>query len=88
MCSSPAQLFRDTNTRLLVPLLEEASKLEFGEKPAYGKLRFILEKILLENGLIPNSKYSFLQASAVRNNEDENISHNDFNSEDFNESEY
>ena len=41
-------------------MLEEASKLEFSEKPAYGKLRFMLEKILLENGLIPNSKYSFL----------------------------
>ena len=60
MCSSPAQLFKDTNSRLLAPMLDEASKLEFSEKPAYGKLRFMLEKILLENGLIPNSKYSFL----------------------------
>ena len=60
MFSTPVQLFRDPNTRLLAPLLEEASKLEFSEKPDYGKLRFMLEKILLENGLIPNSKYSFL----------------------------
>jgi hypothetical protein len=39
--------------------MEEACNLKFDEKPDYGKLRFLLEKILLDRDVIPNSKYSF-----------------------------
>jgi hypothetical protein len=45
---------------LLIPILDEAYKIEYDEKPNYGKLRFFLELVLLENGSIPDKNYSWL----------------------------
>ena len=67
----------------LVPLLEEASSLEFSEKPNYGKLRFLLEKILLEYDQVPNSQYSFLGPPCISHDERDDESDEEISSEDL-----
>lgn len=64
-------------------MLEEASSLEFSEKPNYGKLRFLLEKILLENDKVPNSQYSFLGPPFVRQDERDNANQEEISSEEL-----
>ena len=80
---SPLELFKDSFSRQLVPLLEEASSLEFSEKPNYGKLKFLLEKILLENDKVPNSQYSFLGPPSIRHDEKDNSGRDEISSEDL-----
>ena len=46
-------------TRLLTPLLEEAMKYEFEEKPNYDKLEFLMKKILIENDVKPSENFIF-----------------------------
>ena len=64
-------------------MLEEASSLGFSDKPNYGKLRFLLEKILLENDQAPNSQYSFLGPPPIRYDERDNSSKEEISSEDL-----
>ena len=41
-------------SRFLTPLLEEAYSYEFAEKPNYGKLKFMIGKMLMEEDQVPN----------------------------------
>jgi hypothetical protein len=43
----------------LVPILTEAYKYKYNEQPNYAKLRFMLEKILMERDQAPNTKMSW-----------------------------
>ena len=58
---SPKELFSHEDVQVLIPILEEANQIKFEEKPNYGKLRFLLEKILLDSDMVPDSKYSFAE---------------------------
>ena len=52
-------MFSDPFTYALAPVLEEANSYGFDETPNYGKLRFLLQKILLDWDLVPDSYYEF-----------------------------
>ena len=39
---------------MLTPLLHEAYSYEFDEKPNYGKLKYLIEKMIIDLNDIPN----------------------------------
>ena len=49
----------DTRAYGLKPFVEEIMQYEFTDVPDYDKLRFLLDKALLEQDLIPKKKYNF-----------------------------
>ena len=49
----------DVNTKFLYPLLKYSYKLDYEERPDYKKIKFILEKILLEKNYIPDAKFDW-----------------------------
>ena len=60
-CNSSAKEFTmGARTSFLEPLLEEAYSYTFEEKPNYGKLIFMMKKIILDFGFIPDNRFFFL----------------------------
>ena len=60
-CNASAKEFsKGTRTSILSPLLEEAYSYTFQEKPNYNKLIFMIEKIILGYGFIPDNKFFWL----------------------------
>lgn len=43
----------------MAPILEEAYKLKFGERPNYNKLKFMFESRFLEYNISPKGKFSW-----------------------------
>lgn len=43
----------------MIPFAEEIFSIEFKEKPNYSKLRFLLERNLLESNEVPNKVYDW-----------------------------
>ena len=58
---SPEGLFTARKAKMLIPLLEEAYSYKYDERPNYGKLRFLLESILLNNETLPDKQYSWIR---------------------------
>ena len=50
-----------TKSRFLTPLLEEAYSYDYAERPNYGKLKFLIEKMLMNEDQIPDKNYSWVQ---------------------------
>ena len=61
LAEKPNELFQASKTKILAPILEEAYNYKYEEKPNYGKLRFMLEIILLNNDLKPDLKFSWVR---------------------------
>ena len=57
----PAKLYCQVGSKsaFLEPLLEEAYSYGFEEIPDYGKLKLIIEKMLMDEDEIPNQLYSW-----------------------------
>ena len=51
-----------SKSKFLEPLLEEAYSYEFEEKPNYGKLKHIIEKMLMDEDENPNQQFSWVPA--------------------------
>jgi len=49
MCAGP-------KTNMYTPFLEEAYSYKYEEIPNYGKLRFILESLIMQRGFLPDKK--------------------------------
>lgn len=54
-----ARDFCDKETEFLYPLLKYSYGLGYDEKPDYEKMRFMIKKILLENGYLPDNKFDW-----------------------------
>ena len=50
---------RQFNSLHLIPFAKEVFSYEFKEKPNYNKLRFLLEKNLLDKNTVPNKQYDW-----------------------------
>ena len=48
------------NSEMLTPLLEEAYSYGFDKTPNYGKLKHIIEKLLMDKNEIPNCQFSWV----------------------------
>lgn len=44
---------------LLTPFAEEVMKYEYDEQPDYNKLRFLLERVLMQKNIAPSRKYDW-----------------------------
>ena len=68
LTSKPKKFLGDGDIQCLLPILTEAYKYKYEEQPDYGKLRFMLEKILMERDHAPNTKLSwFIDRKSVKN---------------------
>ena len=54
-----AKKFCDNETKVLSPLLQYSYSLKFDEKPDYDKIRFMIKKIMLDNGNVPTNKFDW-----------------------------
>ena len=50
-----------TKSKSLTPLLEEAYLYDFAQTPNYGKLQFIIEKMLMDENQPPQRSFSWVQ---------------------------
>ena len=50
----------------LLPFVEQILCLEFDETPKYGKLRFTLEKMLLDKNVVPNKQFDWCRDSDLQ----------------------
>ena len=58
--SSAEEFCAKAETRFLTPVLQEAYLLKYDEEPNYNKLRFLLEKELLDGNFLPDSRFSWV----------------------------
>ena len=64
---NPSMQFLTANSKLFTPILEEALSYKFEERPNYGKLRFMLAKILLDDEVFPDLFYSWTPVEQLMN---------------------
>ena len=58
--TSAKEFCKSEKSKILIPLLEEAYSYSYDEKPNYGKLKFMLQSIMLEKGYVPDSLFSWV----------------------------
>lgn len=51
---------KDSRTYSLLPLVKEVLSYEKNRYPDFDKLRYLLEKILLDQNMVPPSRYDFI----------------------------
>ena len=54
---TPKKFCETNDCEFLIEALEECYSLRYDQEPNYAKLKFILQKALLEENLLPGGKY-------------------------------
>lgn len=54
------QILQKPSVSILIPALLEAYSYSFEERPNYGKLKFLLQSILLNTDVAPDTKFSWI----------------------------
>lgn len=65
MEKTPKQICKDQRAQYLIPFMEEAYSIGYDEEPQYGKIIFMLEKVLLDMNCIPDRYFSWFQKSFI-----------------------
>lgn len=56
---TPKEICRDQRAQYLIPLMEEGYSIGYDEEPQYGKIIFMMEKMLLDMNCIPDKIFSW-----------------------------
>jgi hypothetical protein len=62
---TPYEVCWDKRACYLIPLLKEAYSIEYEEEPQYGKIIFMMEKMLLDKYCIPDKYFTWFQKDFV-----------------------